>query len=155
MVKQIDKNEARLRRHRRVRNKISGTAARPRLDVFRSAKHIYAQIIDDEQGVTLVSASTMDKDFNGFGGNVEAAAEIGKKIAAKAPEHRYKGENLFFFGQITSKLNTTSKTMTLICVTLVLAIFMRLFCVCEDSVCLAVPAAWGIDLDSLLSHGMS
>ena len=52
MVKQIDKNEARLRRHRRVRNKISGTAARPRLDVFRSAKHIYAQIIDDEQGVT-------------------------------------------------------------------------------------------------------
>ena len=86
MVKQIDKNEARLRRHRRVRNKISGTAARPRLDVFRSAKHIYAQIIDDEQGVTLVSASTMDKDFNGFGGNVEAAAEIGKKIAAKALE---------------------------------------------------------------------
>ena len=74
MVKQIDKNEARLRRHRRVRNKISGTAARPRLDVFRSAKHIYAQIIDDEQGVTLVSASTMDKDFNG------------KKIAAKALE---------------------------------------------------------------------
>ena len=86
MVKQIDKNEARLRRHRRVRNKISGTAARPRLDVFRSAKHIYAQIIDDEQGVTLVSASTMDKDCNGFGGNVEAAAEIGKKVAAKALE---------------------------------------------------------------------
>lgn len=86
MVKQIDKNEARLRRHRRVRNKISGTAARPRLDVFRSAKHIYAQIIDDEQGVTLVSASTMDKDFNGNGGNVEAATEIGKKIAAKALE---------------------------------------------------------------------
>ena len=86
MVKQIDKNEARLRRHRRVRNKISGTAARPRLDVFRSAKHIYAQIIDDEQGVTLVSASTMDKDFNGNGGNVEAAAEIGKKVAAKALE---------------------------------------------------------------------
>ena len=86
MVKQIDKNEARLRRHRRVRNKISGTAARPRLDVFRSAKHIYAQIIDDEQGVTLVSASTMDKDFNGNGDNVEAAAEIGKKIAAKGLE---------------------------------------------------------------------
>lgn len=74
MVKQIDKNEARLRRHRRVRNKISGTTARPRLDVFRSAKHIYAQVIDDEQGVTLVSASTMEKDFNGNGGNVEAAA---------------------------------------------------------------------------------
>ena len=58
MVKQIDKNEARLRRHRRVRNKISGTAARPRLDVFRSAKHIYAQIIDDEQGVTLAVSYT-------------------------------------------------------------------------------------------------
>lgn len=84
MVKQIDKNEARLRRHRRVRGKISGTAARPRLDVFRSSKHIYAQIIDDEAGVTLVSASTMDKDFEGFGGNVEAATAIGKKVAEKA-----------------------------------------------------------------------
>ena len=86
MVKQIDKNEARLRRHRRVRGKISGTAARPRLDVFRSAKHIYAQIIDDEAGVTLAAASTMDKDFNGYGGNVEAAAQVGKNIAAKALE---------------------------------------------------------------------
>ena len=63
MVKQIDKNEARLRRHRRVRNKISGTAARPRLDVFRSAKHIYAQIIDDEQGVTLVTSPFVKKQF--------------------------------------------------------------------------------------------
>ena len=81
MVKQIDKNEARLRRHRRVRNKISGTAARPRLDVFRSAKHIYAQVIDDEQGVTLASASSMDKDFNAYGGNVEAA----KRLARTSP----------------------------------------------------------------------
>ena len=86
MVTKPDKNIARLKRHKRVRAKISGTPECPRLDVFRSAKHIYAQIIDDEQGVTLVSASTMDKDFNGFGGNVEAAAEIGKKIAAKALE---------------------------------------------------------------------
>mgnify|MGYP000812211276 FL=1 len=86
MVSKADKNVARLRRHKRVRGKISGTPERPRLDVFRSNMHIYAQIIDDEQGVTLVSASTMDKDFNGFGGNVEAAAEIGKKIAAKALE---------------------------------------------------------------------
>lgn len=86
MVKQIDKNGARLRRHRRVRGKISGTTARPRLDVFRSAKHIYAQIIDDEQGVTLVAASSMDKDFEGFGGNVEAATAVGKKIAEKALE---------------------------------------------------------------------
>ena len=76
MVKQIDKNEARLRRHRRVRNKISGTAARPRLDVFRSAKHIYAQIIDDEQGVTLVSASTMDnRGGYVYHGRVKALAD--------------------------------------------------------------------------------
>ena len=86
MVKQIDKNEARLRRHRRVRGKISGTAARPRLDVFRSAKHIYAQLIDDEAGVTLAAASTLDKDFNGYGGNVDAATQVGKNIAAKALE---------------------------------------------------------------------
>ena len=84
MVNKPDKNEARLRRHRRVRGKISGTAERPRLDVFRSAKHIYAQIIDDVAGVTLVSASSMDKDFEGNGGNVEAATLVGKKIAEKA-----------------------------------------------------------------------
>jgi large subunit ribosomal protein L18 len=86
MVKQIDKNEARLRRHRRVRGKISGTAARPRLDVFRSAKHIYAQLIDDEAGVTLAAASTLDKDFSGYGGNVDAATQVGKNIAKKALE---------------------------------------------------------------------
>ena len=86
MVKHIVTNEARLRRHRRVRANISGTAARPRLDVYRSAKHIYAQIIDDEKGVTLVSASSMDKDFEGFGGNVEAAAKVGKKVAERALE---------------------------------------------------------------------
>ena len=86
MVSRKDSNKARLQRHKRVRGKISGTAACPRLCVYRSLKNIYAQIIDDEQGVTLVSASTMDKDFNGNGGNVEAAAEIGKKVAAKALE---------------------------------------------------------------------
>ena len=86
MVKVIDSKKSRIKRRKRIRAKISGTAACPRPSVFRSAKHIYAQIIDDEQGVTLVSASTMDKDFNGNGGNVEAAAEIGKKIAAKALE---------------------------------------------------------------------
>ena len=84
MVNKPDKNEARLRRHRRVRGKISGTAERPRLDVFRSAKHIYAQIIDDVAGVTLVSASSMDKDFEGAGGNIEAATQVGQKIAEKA-----------------------------------------------------------------------
>ena len=86
MVNKADKNVARLRRHRRVRGKISGTAARPRLDVFRSAKHIDAQVIDDEQGVTLASASSMDKDFNAYGGNVEAAKKVGENIAKKCLE---------------------------------------------------------------------
>ena len=86
MVNKADKNVARLRRLRRVRGKISGTAARPRLDVFRSAKHIYAQVIDDEQGVTLASASSMDKDFNAYGGNVEAAKKVGENIAKKCLE---------------------------------------------------------------------
>ncbi len=84
MVKVIDKNKSRLRRHRRVRAKISGNDYRPRLNVFRSSKHIYAQLIDDENGVTLAAASTMDKDFEGYGGNVEAAKKVGKKIAEKA-----------------------------------------------------------------------
>ena len=84
MVNKADKNVARLRRHRRVRGKISGTAARPRLDVFRSAKHIYAQVIDDEQGVTLASASSMDKDFNAYGGNIEAAKKVGQLVAERA-----------------------------------------------------------------------
>lgn len=83
MVNKADKNEARLRRHRRVRGKISGTAERPRLDVFRSAKHIYVQVIDDVAGKTLVSASSLDKDFEGFGGNIEGAKKVGKNIAEK------------------------------------------------------------------------
>ena len=86
MVNKPDKNEARLRRHRRVRGKISGTAERPRLAVFRSSKHIYAQIIDDVAGVTLASASTMDKDFEGFGGNIEASTKVGNAVAKKALE---------------------------------------------------------------------
>ena len=86
MVKKPDKNTARLKRHARVRKKISGTAARPRLNVFRSAKHIYAQLIDDVAGVTLVSASSMEKGFEGFGGNKEAAKKVGMTIAQKAQE---------------------------------------------------------------------
>lgn len=77
MVSKPDKNKARLHRHVRVRGKVSGTAARPRLNVFRSSKHIYAQLIDDVAGVTLASASTMDKSFEGFGGNKEAAHKVG------------------------------------------------------------------------------
>lgn len=63
-----------------------GTASRPRLDVYRSLSNIYAQIIDDEKGVTLVSASSLDKDFEGYGGNVEAAAKVGAMVAKRALE---------------------------------------------------------------------
>lgn len=84
MIKKIDTKAARVRRHQRVRKNISGTAERPRLNVFRSAKHIYAQVIDDVKGVTLVAASSMDKDFEGYGGNIEGAKSVGKKIAEKA-----------------------------------------------------------------------
>lgn len=86
MVKKVDTNKARIRRHARVRGKISGTAECPRLNVFRSSANIYAQIIDDTKGVTLVSASTLDKDFEGNGGNKEAARKIGEKIAKIALE---------------------------------------------------------------------
>ena len=72
MIKNFDRNAARVRRHARVRKNISGTADRPRLNVFRSAKHIYAQIIDDVKGVTLVAASSMEKDFSASGSNVSA-----------------------------------------------------------------------------------
>ena len=78
MVSKADSNKARLRRHRRVRGKISGTAERPRLNVFRSLNHIYAQIIDDVKGVTLVSASSVEKDFGMAGGNKEAAKKVGE-----------------------------------------------------------------------------
>lgn len=86
MVKKFDSNVARLKRHKRVRSKISGTASCPRLNVFRSLSNIYAQIIDDEKGVTLVSASTLDKEFEGNTGNCEAAKKVGLLIAKKAIE---------------------------------------------------------------------
>ena len=84
MVSRKDANKARLKRHKRVRAKISGTADRPRLCVYRSNANIRAQIIDDVAGVTLVSASTYEKDFQGNGGNKEAARAVGKTIAEKA-----------------------------------------------------------------------
>ena len=84
MIKRVDTEAARIRRHERVRKNISGTAQRPRLNVYRSLNHISAQVIDDEKGVTLVAASSMDKDFEGYGGNVEAAKKVGAKVAEKA-----------------------------------------------------------------------
>ena len=84
MVNRKDRNAARLKRHQRVRKNISGTAERPRLNVFRSLNNMYAQIIDDVKGVTLVSASSLDKEFESYGGNVEAAKAVGKAVAEKA-----------------------------------------------------------------------
>ena len=84
MVKTIDKNKSRLRRHKRVRAKINGTAECPRLNVFRSSKHIYAQIIDDVNGVTLCAASSNEKHFEGLGSNCEAATKVGKLVAERA-----------------------------------------------------------------------
>lgn len=87
MITKGDKNQARLKRHLRVRKKIEGTTERPRLNIFRSAKHIYAQVIDDVKGVTLVSASTVEKESNiENGGNIEAAKQIGTLIARRAKE---------------------------------------------------------------------
>ena len=75
------------RRAERTRIRLRSVAnGRPRLSVFRSSKNIYAQVIDDEQGVTLASASSMDKDFNAYGGNVEAAKKVGENIAKKCLE---------------------------------------------------------------------
>ena len=90
MVNRPDTNKARQKRHKRVRAKISGTAACPRLDVFRSLQHIYAQLIDDVAGVTLVAASTTEKDFTAYGGNVEAARAVGKLLAERAAEKNIK-----------------------------------------------------------------
>ncbi len=84
MVSKKDKNQQRLKRHARVRAKISGTADRPRLAVYRSNANIYAQIIDDVKGVTLVSASSIEAGFEGIGSNKEAAKKVGTKIAEKA-----------------------------------------------------------------------
>ena len=78
------KREARLRRHRRVRKKVRGTAERPRLAVFRSNKHITAQVIDDRAGTTLAAASTTESGFEGLGGNVAAATKIGQLVAERA-----------------------------------------------------------------------
>lgn len=84
MIQKADKNKIRQKRHLRVRNRVIGTAERPRLNVFRSLAHIYAQVIDDEKGITLAAASSMDKDFEGKGGNIEAAKKVGLAIAKKA-----------------------------------------------------------------------
>ena len=84
MVQNVNKNAMRLKRHVRVRGKISGTPECPRLNVFRSNANIYAQIIDDVNGVTLVAANTLEKDFEGATGNIEAAKKVGTVLAERA-----------------------------------------------------------------------
>ena len=84
MIKKPNTKAQRLHRHKRVRAKISGTPERPRLNVFRSNANIYAQIIDDVAGVTLVSASTLEKSFEGATGNKDAARKVGMALAERA-----------------------------------------------------------------------
>lgn len=91
MITKPDKNAIRRKRHARVRAKISGTPERPRLSVYRSNKHIYAQLIDDMNGVTLASASTLDKEINvESASNIDAAAKVGELVAKRALEKGYK-----------------------------------------------------------------
>jgi large subunit ribosomal protein L18 len=85
MITQNKRNAIRQRIHERIRRKLAGTGARPRLNVYRSLGHIYAQVIDDQKGETLVSASTLTLKLK-TGGNVAAAKEIGKAVAEKAIE---------------------------------------------------------------------
>lgn len=89
MITKGDKNKARQKRHLRVRKKIQGTQARPRLNIFRSSKHMYAQLIDDVNGVTIAAASTQDKELKAQienGGNAEAAQKVGALVAQRAKE---------------------------------------------------------------------
>ena len=91
MIKKISRNEARKARHSRIRTNLSGTSTAPRLSVFRSNANISAQLIDDINGVTIVSASSSDKDLKiTNGGNVEAAKLVGKSIAEKAKKAKIK-----------------------------------------------------------------
>lgn len=85
MIKKVSRSEIRVKKHKKIRNKINGTSERPRLSVFRSNNNIYAQVIDDVKGVTLTSASTLDKDLKLEKTNdVEAAKVVGESIAKKA-----------------------------------------------------------------------
>ena len=89
MITKPDKDRSRARRHRRIRARLAGTESRPRLNVFRSNKHIYAQVVDDSTGTTLVAASTLDKEFTAepqSGSTVEAAKKVGELVAKRAIE---------------------------------------------------------------------
>jgi large subunit ribosomal protein L18 len=89
-MSQVTRSERRVRKHERVRKKVIGSAEQPRLNVYRSSKHIYAQLVDDHKGATLVSASTLSKDLDGLktGADKKAAREVGKLIARKAKDQK-------------------------------------------------------------------
>ena len=98
--------------HKRIRKKVSGTAERPRLAVFRSAKHIYAQVIDDVNGKTIVSASSVEKDFGETGGNASGAAAVGKALAEKAKgagvsEVVYDRGGFIYHGRVKALIDAT------------------------------------------------
>ena len=101
MVSKVNKNAMRMKRHVRVRGKVSGTPERPRLNVFRSNANIYAQIIDDVNGVTLVSANTLEKEFEGATGNIEAAKKVGAVLAERA---KAKGIDKQVVGQFAAEV---------------------------------------------------
>jgi len=85
----VNRREARIRRHKRVRKKVFGTNGKPRLSVFKSIKHIYSQLIDDEKGITLASACTLSPEIKNqieYGGNIKAAKLVGDAVAKKAQE---------------------------------------------------------------------
>lgn len=89
MINKVSRNDLRISRHKRVREKVSGSATTPRLNVFRSNKNIFAQIIDDEAAVTLVSASSIDKELKlENGSNIEAATKVGELLAKRAKEQK-------------------------------------------------------------------
>ena len=90
MIRKTSKDQIRQRVHTRIRKKLAGTTERPRLAIYRSLSHIYAQVIDDTKGVTLVSASSTEKELGAAGGNVSAAKEIGRRVAERAKENGIK-----------------------------------------------------------------
>jgi large subunit ribosomal protein L18 len=91
MIRKTEKKQIRARIHKRIRRKLAGSSERPRLAVFRSVAHIYAQVIDDTRGTTLVSASSVDKSAKTNGGNIAAAKAIGKLVAERAKDKGIKG----------------------------------------------------------------
>lgn len=89
MITRVDRKEIRMKKHKRVRKNVFGTAERPRLAVFRSLNHMYAQVINDELGVTLAAASSLDPEFKAAGvagGNIEGASKVGELVAKRALE---------------------------------------------------------------------